>query len=100
MRDQPRQPREQRPFACLRRACLECVVETSLRVHLRSLSASRAVYESPDVHAIRRRTQEQLASFHDGVKRFLNPHRYPVGLDAGLLDLRTRLVLEARGLKA
>lgn len=60
----------------------------------------RPVYESPDVHAIRRHTQAQLASFHDGVKRFLNPHRYPVGLDAGLFDLRTRLVLEARGLEA
>ena len=73
--------------------------QVTVRVAVRDFGG-RTVYESPDVHAIRRRTQEQLASFHDGVKRFLNPHRYPVGLDAGLFDLRTRLVLEARGLKS
>ena len=33
-----------------------------------------------------------------GVKRFVNPHQYPVGLEKTLFDLRTRLILEARGL--
>jgi len=28
----------------------------------------------------------------------VNPHQYPVGLEKRLFDLRTRLVLEARGL--
>ncbi len=42
------------------------------------------------------RTGPQLASFHSGVKRFVNPHRYPVGLERGLQDLKLRLILEAR----
>ena len=57
------------------------------------------VYEAPPLEAIRARTREQLAGFHDGVKRFLNPHQYPVGLEKGLFDLKTRLIMKARGLE-
>jgi nicotinate phosphoribosyltransferase len=58
--------------------------------------AGKRVYQSPPLERIRQRTKEQLARFHPGVKRFLNPHRFPVGLERQLHDLRTRLVLEAR----
>ena len=34
--------------------------------------------------------------FHAGVKRFVNPHQYPVGLERKLHDLKTELILEAR----
>jgi nicotinate phosphoribosyltransferase len=56
------------------------------------------VYEPPDLPSVRRRVQEQLAGFHGGIKRFTYPHLYPVGLERQLFDLKTRLVLEARGL--
>jgi nicotinate phosphoribosyltransferase len=59
--------------------------------------SGRRVYESPDLKAIRARTLDQLSRLHFGIKRFTNPHRYPVGLEEGLFDLRTRLVLKARG---
>ena len=36
------------------------------------------------------------SGLHDGHKRFLNPHAYPVGLAPALYDLKTRLVLAAR----
>lgn len=58
----------------------------------------RLVYEEPSIHAIRARTGQQLAALHPGIKRFLNPHAYPVGLAPVLFDLRTRLILEARGI--
>jgi nicotinate phosphoribosyltransferase len=35
---------------------------------------------------------------HAGIKRFVNPHQYPVGLALELQELKTRLVLQARGL--
>jgi nicotinate phosphoribosyltransferase len=54
------------------------------------------VYRPPPLDEVRARTFAQLARFHGGVKRFVNPHRFPVGLERGLNDLRTRLVLEAR----
>jgi len=59
--------------------------------------SGRQVYASPPLAEIRRRTQSQLALFHSGVKRFVNPHQYPVGLESGLHDLKTELILRARG---
>jgi len=56
----------------------------------------RQVYRPPPLDQVRARTLAQLAKFHGGVKRFVNPHRFPVGLERGLHDLRTQLVLEAR----
>lgn len=60
--------------------------------------AGRRVYDVPDATAARRRRAEQLAGFHAGVRRFVNPHRYPVGLEQGLHQRRTRLMLQLRGL--
>lgn len=50
----------------------------------------------PTPQEARGRTLEQLTSFHPGIRRFLNPHQYPVGLERGLHDTRMRLILEAR----
>jgi hypothetical protein len=46
--------------------------------------------------AIARR--RNCADFIPGIKRFLNPHIYPVGLSP-LHALRSRLIAEARGLR-
>ncbi len=54
------------------------------------------VYAPPPLAELRARTLAQLERFHGGVKRFVNPHRFPVGLERGLHDARTELVLEAR----
>jgi nicotinate phosphoribosyltransferase len=56
----------------------------------------RRTYQPPPLGESRERTFAQLDGFHGGVKRFVNPHQFPVGLERGLHDLRTRLVLEAR----
>ncbi|MBI5479284.1 MAG: nicotinate phosphoribosyltransferase [Deltaproteobacteria bacterium] len=56
----------------------------------------RPVWEPPPLAAVRARVRDQLARCHGGIKRFDNPHRYPVGLEHGLYDLKTRLVLQAR----
>jgi nicotinate phosphoribosyltransferase len=47
--------------------------------------------------AARDRVRSELAGFHAGIKRLVNPHRYPVGLERGLYDQKTALVLAARG---
>lgn len=60
--------------------------------------AGRRVYDVPFTEAVRQRAQEQLAKLHPSVKRFLNPHTYPVGLEANLHRLKMDLVLKARGL--
>ena len=60
----------------------------------------RLVYEQPTLPAIRERAKTQLTGFHEGHKRFLNPHEYPVGLSPALHQLRTSLIVAARGLGA
>jgi len=57
----------------------------------------RRVYDPPALSAVRDRVKGQLQGFHSGVKRFVNPHQYPVGLERGLFDRKTRLILELRG---
>lgn len=60
----------------------------------------KRVYTLPSLHDIRKRTQEQLSSFPVGVKRFLNPHQYMVGMEKSLYDLKIRLVRNIRSEKA
>jgi nicotinate phosphoribosyltransferase len=57
----------------------------------------KCVYDKPSLDHIRDRRERDFSRFHDGIKRFVNPHRYPVGLEQKLFDLRTRLILAARG---
>ena len=62
--------------------------------------SGQVVYAPPALQNVRRHAQEQLASFHGGIKRVMNPHQYPVGLEEGLFDLKTRLILGLRGFAA
>jgi nicotinate phosphoribosyltransferase len=54
------------------------------------------IYDAPPLAAIRERTRQQLSLFHGGIKRFTNPHQYPVGLEQGLHERKTELILQAR----
>ena len=50
-----------------------------------------------DIMEIQEHARHMLQYFHDGIKRFDNPHEYPAGLEKNLYELKTRLILEARG---
>ena len=50
----------------------------------------------PPLAAVRDHAQAELARFHAGIKRFSNPHRYPVGLERSLFELKSHLILSAR----
>jgi nicotinate phosphoribosyltransferase len=58
--------------------------------------AGRLVNPPPDAHAARQRLRSQLGLFYEGVKRFVNPHEYPVGLEPGLHRRKTAMILAAR----
>ncbi len=60
------------------------------------LRKGHIVYDLPSLEQIRNRVLSQLDNLHHGVKRFLNPHAYPVGLEQGLFDQKQRLILSAR----
>src|SRR5690606_39761646 len=46
--------------------------------------------------AIRSRAQSELAQLHPTIRRLLNPHEYPVGLDIGLHERRNEMILATR----
>jgi nicotinate phosphoribosyltransferase len=54
------------------------------------------VYDRPRISEIRSLAQHELSCFYSGVKRLLNPHIYPVGLEIGLHSLKSHLIQEAR----
>jgi len=56
----------------------------------------RRVYNPPSLPEIREHARSELARLHPGIRRFVNPHVYPVGLEERLHDLRTKLILKAR----
>ena len=58
--------------------------------------SGKRVYDPPPLDSVRRRREEQLASFDAGVRRFENPDRYPVELEPRLAELKARLVARAR----
>jgi len=56
----------------------------------------RRVRQPEALEAVRRRVGEQTDALHPGIRRFMNPHEYPVGLEEGLHERKARMVMEAR----
>lgn len=50
------------------------------------------VYDLPPLHSIRDKTLRELEQFNVGIKRFLNPHQYFVGMEKSLYDLKVKLI--------
>jgi nicotinate phosphoribosyltransferase len=57
------------------------------------------IYQLPDIQTIKAKVDNQLTKFHQGIKRFVNPHSYPVGLEKGLSDDKYDLIMKLRGQK-
>ncbi|MGN6643716.1 MAG: nicotinate phosphoribosyltransferase, partial [Verrucomicrobiota bacterium] len=54
-------------------------------------------YTLPALTEIRAHAQQQLSMLHPGIKRLDNPHQYPAGLELGLHEFKTKLILQAKG---
>jgi nicotinate phosphoribosyltransferase len=63
-----------------------------------ALRGGRAVARFPPLAATRERARAGLAALHPTIRRFLNPHVYPVGLERGLHLARARAIEAARAL--
>jgi nicotinate phosphoribosyltransferase len=57
----------------------------------------KLVYTQPKLREVRAKVQEQLSMLHEGIKRLINPHEFPAGLEQNLHEMKTRLILQARG---
>jgi nicotinate phosphoribosyltransferase len=63
---------------------------------LPALRKGARVSPAPELGEIRARAQSQIGSLHPAIRRLLNPHIYPVGLETRLHERRSALVLERR----
>lgn len=55
-----------------------------------------SVYDFIGLLAIKEKVTEELKSMHDGIKRFENPHVYPVGLETSLHNKKMELIMKLR----
>lgn len=51
------------------------------------------------LNEIRNRRKKDIERLHPTIRRFLNPHTYPVGLELGLHNHKSEMILERRGFK-
>ncbi|MCC5827991.1 MAG: nicotinate phosphoribosyltransferase [Phycisphaeraceae bacterium] len=54
------------------------------------------VCQRPGLAAIRQRAREELAMLHPTIRRLVNPHSYPAGLERHLYDRKLDLILRTR----
>lgn len=54
------------------------------------------IYQRPSLQEIRQYTKLELSRFPVGIKRFLNPHVYGVGMEKGLYDFKIDLIKRIR----
>jgi nicotinate phosphoribosyltransferase len=59
----------------------------------------KRVYSSPTINEIRERALKERNEIHAAIRRFVNPHIYPVGLEKSLYERRARMILETKGFK-
>lgn len=60
----------------------------------------KCIYDSPALPQIRSTTFKELDKVHTGIKRFLNPHEYTVGMEKALYDLKVNLIRNIRSQSA
>ncbi len=58
--------------------------------------SGKRVYDLPSLEKNRENTKKELARLPKGVKRFLNPHLYVVGLEKSLFEMKLRLIKQIR----
>ena len=58
--------------------------------------SGQRVYQAPPLEQTRDRATQQLKALHPTIKRIINPHVYPVGLEKRLHDLKQQLIEAAR----
>ncbi len=63
---------------------------------LPALRGGKVAAAGETMEVIRTRVAQQMQRLHASIRRFTNPHEYPVGLDIGLHELRDRMIHEAR----
>ncbi|WP_242916927.1 nicotinate phosphoribosyltransferase [Pontibacter liquoris] len=56
----------------------------------------KLVYTLPELSAIKAKTKAELNLLHESIRRYLNPHSYPAGLEEGLHQYKIDLIIKLR----
>lgn len=56
----------------------------------------KRVYDSPSIGQMRQQTRQNLDTLTPGIKRFVNPHLYSVGIEQSLHETKIELIRRAR----
>ena len=56
----------------------------------------KKVYKFPGIPAIKNKVESEIKSIHGGIKRFENPHIFPVGLEEQLHQKKMDLIIKLR----
>lgn len=58
--------------------------------------SGKCVYNLPSLSEIKKYAFDQIQKLHVSIRRLLNPHSYPAGLEKNLFDLKMDLILKNR----
>jgi len=58
------------------------------------------LYSSPSLREMQAASQRELGHFYEGIKRFINPHEYMVGMEKNLYKLKVNLIRNIRSGKS
>ncbi len=70
---------------------------TAKKLMVKLFDKGSCLYEPEDIHAVRRRCKEQVATLWDEILRFENPHEYIVDLSHALWEVKHKLLAEHEG---
>jgi len=59
----------------------------------------KLIYSLPELHSIKAKVKEEVSQLHESIRRYLNPHSYPAGLEESLHQYKTELILRLRELR-
>lgn len=57
------------------------------------------VYQMPDIKVTKALVKSEIGKIHSSIKRFTNPHEYPVGLEEKMYKLKQKLILRFRNIE-
>lgn len=74
-------------------------IDDSIDLLIPIFEKGHCIYSMPtNLKWIKEQLKNDLDKFHAGVKRLVNPHRYPVGLEKHLYEKKQKLIMKMRGL--
>lgn len=82
------------PLDAMRRRKMEGEFETLLKPLVKAGKLEDVDFSARTARA---RCTQQLACLDDSIKRFMNPHEYPCGIERGLFKKRDEIVIATRG---